>query len=84
MMRGILIVLACISFVSLPWQWTVGFMIVVSTSVPLAGIVFGVLLDLVYAPVGVGSVPLGVLFGLLASGLGYAISRFLRARIMDA
>ncbi len=83
-MRGILILLTCISFVALPWQWTVASMILVSTSVPLAGIIFGVLLDLAYAPVGVGSVPLGTLYGLLASGLGYAISRFLRARIMDA
>jgi hypothetical protein len=84
MMRGILIALTCLSFVALPWQWTVAFMIALSTSIPLAGIIVGVLLDLVYAPVGIGSVPLGILYGLVASGLGYAISRFLRARIMDA
>jgi hypothetical protein len=82
-MRAIVLLATCISFVWLPWQWTVFLMVLASTSVPLAGIVFGVLLDLVYAPVGISSVPLGALFGVMASLLGYAISRFLRARIID-
>lgn len=83
-MRAVLIVFTAISLVWLPWQWTVGFMIVVSTMVPLAGIVFGVLIDLVYAPVGIASLPLGVLWGAVASLIGYLVSRFLRARIINA
>lgn len=84
MTRAILILATCISFVMLPWQFTVVMMVVLSTTIPLAGIIVGVLIDLVYAPVGISSVPLGVLFGVVASALGYAISRFLRARIMGA
>jgi hypothetical protein len=83
MTRAILILATCISFVALPWQFTVLMMVVLSTSIPLAGIIVGVLLDLVYAPVGVSSLPLGVMFGALATAIGYAISRFVRARIMD-
>mgnify|MGYP007071675133 CR=1 FL=1 len=83
-MRAILILATCISFVALPWQFTVFMMVVLSTSIPLAGIIVGVLLDLVYAPVVISSFPLGVVFGLCASAIGYAISRFVRARIIDA
>lgn len=83
MMRYCVLVATFLSLVWLPWPITLVLMIASSISIPLSGIVFGVLFDMVYAPVGAVGIPLGVLWGSVASLLGYIISRFLQARIMS-
>ena len=83
MMRFVLLVATFLSLVWLPWPITVVLMVASSISLPLSGIVFGVLIDMLYAPVGAVGIPLGVLWGSVASLVGYTISRFVRARIMS-
>lgn len=83
MMRYVVLLATFLSLVWFPWPITVVLMVVSSIFVPLSGIVFGVLFDMVYAPVGAVSMPLGVLWGSAASLAGYIISRFIRTRIMS-
>ena len=83
MMRYVLLVATFLSLVWLPWPITVVLMVASSISLPLSGIVFGVLIDMLYAPVGAVGIPPGVLWGSVASLAGYTISRFIRARIMS-
>lgn len=82
-MRYGILVATFLSLVWLPWPLTLLLMIISSISIPLSGIVFGVLFDMVYAPVGAVGIPLGVLWGGTASLVGYTLSRFIRARIMS-
>ena len=62
-MRYVVLLATFLSLVWFPWPITVVLMVVSSMFVPLSGIVFGVLFDMVYAPVGAVSMPLGVLWG---------------------
>ena len=82
-MRYCVLLVTLLSFFWLPWQLTVLLMIVSSVFFPLAGVVFGVLFDVIYAPVGFVDVPLGIVWGAAATMLGYGIERFIRARIMS-
>jgi hypothetical protein len=84
MMRYGFLIATFLSLVWLPWPITLALMIVSSVSFPLSGIVFGVLFDMIYAPVGALGIPLGVLWGGVASLLGYVLSRFMQERIMSA
>ncbi len=83
MMRYGVLLLTLLSFFWLPWQLTVLLMIVSSVFYPLAGVVFGVLFDVMYAPVGFVGLPLGIVWGIVATLIGYGIERFIRARIMS-
>lgn len=80
MMRAVILVATFLSLVWLPWPMTVVLMVVASISFPLSGIAFGILFDLLYAPA--AGIPLGLLWGSAASIAGYAISRFIRERII--
>lgn len=83
MMRYSILLATFLSLVWLPWPITVALMVASSISLPISGIVFGVLFDLVYAPIGAVGLPLGVLWGAGASLTGYLILRFIRTRIMS-
>lgn len=84
MIRYLVLLATFLSLFWLPWQCTVVFMLVASVFFPLSGIVFGVLFDVLYAPLGFVGLPLGILWGATASLVGYGLSRFISARIMSA
>lgn len=84
MIELVLLIATALSLVWLPWPITIACMLAASVRVPLAGIIFGVLLDVFYAPFGAVHLPIGICVGALASLAGYGISRFLEARIMGA
>lgn len=84
MIRYLVLGVTFLSLFWLPWPFTVFLMFLASVFVPLAGIVFGVLLEVLYAPVGFIGVPIGVLWGALASLAGFGLSRFIATRIMSS
>jgi hypothetical protein len=84
MIRPVLLLATFLSLVWMPWPVTIVFMVLTSIFIPISGIVFGLLLDIFYAPLGVSSLPYGLMWGSLATAIGFMVERFLRTRIMGA
>jgi len=84
MIRYAVLLVTFLSLFWLPWQYSVVFMLIASTFFPLSGILFGVLFDVLYAPLGFVGLPLGIVWGATASLVGFGLSRFISARIMSA
>lgn len=84
MIRPILLIATALSLFWMPWTITIACMVLTSIFMPISGIVFGLLLDIFYAPFGVSTLPYGLMWGSAASLTGFIVERFVRTRIMDA
>lgn len=84
MIRYVILAATFLSVLWMPWPITVMLMTISSMLLPVAGIIFGVMFDMIYAPVGAIGIPLGIMWGASASVLGVLMSRFIRSRIMGA
>jgi hypothetical protein len=82
MIRTALIVLSLVGTVAFPWAYSAGLVFLASLYLPYLGLVFGVLYDTLYYPLGAGF-PVATLTGLLIALLAFFARRFLKTHIAD-
>lgn len=80
-MRYVFLALALLSIFFFPYPLTVLLSFVASLYVPIAGLLIGILADLVYYTPHASSLPLATMYGAAASLLAYILRRFVRARL---
>lgn len=74
---------ALISLFIFPWQVSLVAIFLAALSLPPAGLMLGLLADVVYFVPGAAFVPYFSLLGLVASVLAALVHRFVKTRIMD-
>lgn len=83
MIRGVIIFFAFISLFMAPWQVSAGMLLLAAGMVPLAGLLLGVIADVVYYSPGSTFMPYFTLFGVVAFLLSLIVQRFVKTRIME-
>ena len=80
--RILTILLAFLSILWFPYSYTLALSFLASLFFAPVGVVVGIVTDLLYAPVLVGSLPVATLHGVVISLVAYVVGRFIRSRII--
>ncbi len=82
MMRIVFVIAAVVGIFMFPWPFALMLGLVAAALLPVAGIAFGVLYDILYYPGGYW--PVASILGLVVTGLALFVRSFVKERIMGA
>ena len=83
MIRGVIVFFAFVSLFMVPWLVAAAMLLVVAVMVPVAGLLLGVIADVVYYSPGSAFMPYFTLFGIIATIFSLLVQRFVKTRIME-
>ncbi|MES2668627.1 MAG: hypothetical protein V4644_02985 [Patescibacteria group bacterium] len=80
MLRAALLLIAFLSFFLFPWQVSVALLFSASLLIPPAGLLLGIIGDLVYYVPGASLLPFLTLWGACATAFALLVHRFVKTR----
>jgi hypothetical protein len=84
MTRIIVITIAALGVFFFPWPYAMFLAFIAALFIPVLGLVFGLLSDLLYFSHSASHVPWATIIGAFSSAVAFFVRRFIKTRIMGA